>query len=162
MRSHILFEFYFLSPVKFLYFRQVSRKKLFDVAAVRPTDIKRTEPEGGDSMGTSSTVAFLNFNGDAFTTAASKALSVTDAVKKKKSKAVQPIIRLLTHAPKAIVLFYETSSALDREVVTDKASSLNISSKNVAEEIQKIILDQRQLSIQADEKRRLQQLRKVH
>lgn len=113
-------------------------------------------------MGTSSTVAFLNFNGDAFTTAASKALSVTDAVKKKKSKAVQPIIRLLTHAPKAIVLFYETSSALDREVVTDKASSLNISSKNVAEEIQKIILDQRQLSIQADEKRRLQQLRKVH
>jgi hypothetical protein len=140
---------------------QISGPKLFDIAAVRDSDIKRTSPESGDDLGNSSTIAFLNFCGDAFTAGASaKSLSVTDAAKKRKEQAVQPIVRLLEYAPKAIVLLYETSSILDKSV-TEKTSSLEISSKNVADDIQKFISDRRLASIQLDEKRRLQELRKV-
>ena len=89
-----------------------------------------------------------------------KSLSVTDAVKKRKEKAVQPIVRLLEYAPKAIVLLYETTHTLDKSV-TEKTSALEISSKNVADDIQKFISDRRLASIQLDEKRRLQELRKV-
>ena len=140
---------------------QISGSKLFDIAAVRDSDIKRTSPESGDDLGNSNTIAFLNFCGDAFTTGAlAKSLSVTDAVKKRKEKAVQPIVRLLEYAPKAIVLLYETSSTLDKSV-TEKTSAFEISSKNVADDIQKFISDRRLASIQLDEKRRLQELRKV-
>lgn len=154
------------SVIKFLlccfgYLHQISGSKLFDIAAVRDSDIKRTSPESGDDLGNSNTIAFLNFCGDAFTTGASaKSLSVTDAAKKRKEKAVQPIVRLLEYAPKAIVLLYETSSTLDKSV-TEKTSALEISSKNVADDIQKFISDRRLASIQLDEKRRLQELRKV-
>lgn len=129
---------------------------------MRDSDIKRTSPESGDDLGNSNTIAFLNFCGDAFTAGASaRTLSVTNAVKKRKDKAVQPIVRLLEYAPKAIVLLYETSSTLDKIVTTEKSSFLEISSKNVVEDIQKFISDQRLASIQLDEKRRLQELRKV-
>ena len=129
---------------------------------MRDSDIKRAAPESGDDLGSSSTIAFLNFCGDAFTAGASaRTLSVTGVTKKRKQAAVQPIIRLLEYAPKAIVLLYENSSTLEKSVTTDKASSLEISSKNVAEDIQKFITDQRLASIQLDEKRRLQELRKV-
>lgn len=99
-------------------------------------------------------MAFVNFDGDPFTIGKTTTLSVCDGVNRNKRNAVQPIVKLVETDAKAIVLIYESSQRFQ------KAGDLSIMAAAV--DLKSVILSERDIAIAKDEKRRLQQLRKVY
>jgi hypothetical protein len=76
------------------------------VGCVREEDFRGKDI---DEKNVNSVIAFVNFDGDSFSSANSTIFSVCDAVEKMKLSSVKSASKLIELGAKAIVLFYETS-----------------------------------------------------